>query len=112
MEDKSHLIAHFMAAGAEQRLEDYHFLRSTYETISGQEAQLNRILRMLDEDEIILGWHINSTPIGRLRSRSLYDFERTSEPTFLPGNIAYQRLREMEQEYFKKNASTQSPSYR
>ncbi|CAM2710152.1 unnamed protein product [Rotaria socialis] len=112
MTNKSHLIAHFMAAGAEQRLEDYHFLRNTYETISGQEAQLNRILRMLDDDEIVLGWHINSTPIERLRSRSLYDFERTSEPTFLPGNIAYQRLREMEQEDSKKNISMQSSSYR
>jgi hypothetical protein len=29
-----HLVAHFMAAGAEKRLEDYHFLRNTYETVS------------------------------------------------------------------------------
>ncbi|CAF3015656.1 unnamed protein product [Rotaria sp. Silwood2] len=109
MEDTSHLVAHFMAAGAEQRLDDYHFLRNTYETITGQETQLNRILRMLDEDEIVLNWYIDTTPIGRARSRSLYDFDRINEPIVLPGNIAYQRLREMEQEDFKIRPSSQVP---
>ena len=28
------MVTHFMAAGAEKRLEDYHFLRNTYETVS------------------------------------------------------------------------------
>jgi hypothetical protein len=27
------VVAHFMAVGAEKRLEDYHFLRNTYETV-------------------------------------------------------------------------------
>lgn len=102
MESTPHIVAHFMAAGAEQRLEDYHFLRNTYETVSGQEAQLNRILRMLDEDEINLNWHIDTTPIERARSRSLYDFNRTDEKLYLPGRIAYLRLREMEDEDLKK----------
>ncbi|CAF4266242.1 unnamed protein product, partial [Rotaria sordida] len=65
MEETPHLIAHFMAAGAEKRLEDYHFLRNTYETITGQEIQLNRILRMLGEDEFTLNWRTDLLPMGR-----------------------------------------------
>lgn len=69
---------------------------------------MNRILRMLDEDEIVLSWHIDNTPFERIRSRSLYDFNRINEPVVLPGSIAYQRLRDMEQEYLKKQPSQYS----
>ncbi|CAF3582941.1 unnamed protein product [Rotaria sp. Silwood1] len=106
MEDTSHLVTHFMAAGAEQRLEDYHFLRNSFETINGQESQLNRILRMLGEDEIFLGWYFDTTPIGRMRPRSYYEFDRINEPIVLPGSIAYQRLREMEKDDHKKRPSS------
>lgn len=67
---------------------------------------------MLDEDEITLNWHIDTTPIGRARSRSLYDFNRIGETSALPGRIAYERLREMEQEDMKKRPSSQFPSRR
>jgi hypothetical protein len=67
---------------------------------------------MLDEDEISLNWHIDTTPIGRARSRSVYDFDRTGDTIVLPGRIAYERLREMEQEDLKKRASSQFSSRR
>ncbi|CAF0927437.1 unnamed protein product [Rotaria sordida] len=109
MEDTSHLVTHFMAAGAGQRLEDYHFLVNTYETISDQETQLNRILRMLDEDEVFLSWYIDTTPLGRIRSRSYYSFDRINEPLVLPGSIAYQRLREMEKNDNRSRSSSYTP---
>ena len=64
---------------------------------------------MLDEDEIALNWRIDTTPISRARSRSLYDFERTGDSIVLPGSIAYQRLREWEREDLKRQAAS-SPS--
>lgn len=99
-----------MAAGAEKRLDDYFFLRNTYETVSGQEAQLNRILRMLDEDEINLSWRIDTTPLSRVRSRSLYDFERGGESLVLPGSIAYERLRDMEKDLYKHRPISRAKS--
>jgi hypothetical protein len=71
---------------------------------------LNRILRMLDQDEIALNWHIDTTPIGRTRSRSVYDYDRTGDTMNLPGRIAYQRLRERELEDLKRQPSPQVSS--
>jgi hypothetical protein len=65
---------------------------------------------MLDEDEISLNWRIDTTPIGRARSRSVYDFDRTGDSIVLPGSIAYQRLREMEQEDLKRQPLPQYSS--
>ena len=65
---------------------------------------------MLDEDEISLNWHIDTTPIGRARSRSAYDFDRTGDSIVLPGSIAYERLREMEQEDLKRQPLPQISS--
>ncbi|CAF0875371.1 unnamed protein product [Rotaria sordida] len=115
MEETPHLIAHFMAAGAEKRLEDYHFLRNTYETITGQEIQLNRILRMLGEDEFTLNWRTDLLPMGRGRYRSAYAFDRWSSGYNLQGCIAYERLRDLEHDHSKHtNLSTipSSPSRR
>jgi hypothetical protein len=67
---------------------------------------------MLGEDEIALNWHIDTTPIERARSRSLYDFDRIGDTKFLPGRIAYERLREMEQENLKKRPASHVPSSR
>ena len=67
---------------------------------------------MLDEDEIALNWRIDTTPISRARSRFLYDFDRTGDSLVLPGNIAYQRLREGEREDLKKQAASTSSSTR
>ena len=57
---------------------------------------------MLGEDEIVLNWHIDTTPIDRARSRLVTDFDRFGDPKYLPGRIAYERLREMEQEDLKR----------
>ncbi|CAF4526123.1 unnamed protein product [Rotaria sp. Silwood1] len=110
MEETPHLVAHFMAAGAEKRLEDYHFLRNTYETITGQEIQLNRILRMLGEDEFALSWRTDFLPIGRAYSRSVYDFDRWRNTVTLQGNIAYERLRDLEHDYSKHTNLPTIPS--
>jgi hypothetical protein len=64
---------------------------------------------MLEQDEIVLNWHIDTTPIGRARSRSIYNFDRTGNTIVLPGRIAYQRLRDTEEEYLKRRASSQVP---
>ncbi|CAF0751621.1 unnamed protein product [Adineta ricciae] len=101
MNDTPHLVAHFLAAGAEKRLEDYYFLRNTYETVAGQEVQLNRILRMLGEDEISLNWRMDLSPMGRSRCRSAFEFDRSNNPLVLKGNIAYERLRDLEQQTFR-----------
>lgn len=37
------MITHFMAVGAEKRLEDYHFLRSTYDTVGFVHSMLSVI---------------------------------------------------------------------
>jgi hypothetical protein len=65
---------------------------------------------MLDQDEIALNWRIDTTPIGRARSRSHYDFDRIGDSTALPGRIAYERLRESEQEASKKRPSLSIPT--
>lgn len=67
---------------------------------------------MLDEDEISLNWRIDTTPIGRARSRSVYDFDRGGDSIVLPGRIAYERLKEMEQEDLKKRPPPQASSRR
>jgi hypothetical protein len=67
---------------------------------------------MLGEEEIILDWRLGTTPIGRSRSRSVYDFDRIGDTKFLPGRIAYERFREMEQEYLKNQPISQVPSRR
>jgi len=67
---------------------------------------------MLDEDEISLNWHFDTTPIERARSRSVYDFDRTGDTIVLPGRIAYERLREMEKELLKNQPVPQVPSRR
>ncbi|CAF3733063.1 unnamed protein product [Adineta steineri] len=108
MDKRSYLNAHYLATGVEQCLDDYHFLRYSHETISGQETQLNRILRALNQDEIALNWYIDTTPIDRARSRSAYNFER---PVY-PGSIAYERLRDREREALKKRPSSYVPSQR
>lgn len=54
---------------------------------------MNRILRMLGEDEISLNWRLDLTPLGKARSRSPYDFDRWANATVLKGSIAYERLR-------------------
>ena len=54
---------------------------------------MNRILRMLGEDEISLTWRTDLLPIGRSRNRFPYDFERTGSTFVLQGSIAYERLR-------------------
>jgi hypothetical protein len=61
---------------------------------------------MLGEDEIALNWHIDTTPLGRARSRSVYDFDRMGDIRVLPGRIAYERLREMEHETLKKQPTS------
>lgn len=61
---------------------------------------------MLDEDEINLSWRIDTTPLSRVRSRSVYDFERGGESLVLPGSIAYERLREMEKELYKRRPTS------
>lgn len=48
---------------------------------------------MLGEDEFSLNWRSCLLPIGRGRSRSLYEFDRWSNTLVLKGNIAYERLR-------------------
>jgi hypothetical protein len=48
---------------------------------------------MLDEDEFSLSWRMGLSPIGRARSRSVYEFDRWNNPAVLKGNIAYERLR-------------------
>ncbi|CAF3885816.1 unnamed protein product [Rotaria magnacalcarata] len=105
-EETPHLVAHFMATGAEKRLEDYHFLRNTYETINSQEIQLNRILRMLGEDEFNLNWRTEFLPMGRARTRSAYDFDQWSRAMTLKGSIAYERLRELEHDSTKVGGAT------
>ncbi|CAF0986559.1 unnamed protein product [Adineta ricciae] len=94
-----------MITGAEQCLDDYHYIRSKIDVIHGQEEQLSRILRMLDQDDVILNGHLAATSLGRSRSNSRsYDFNRTC----LPGNIAYLRLREREQEDLKRRSLSSS----
>ncbi|CAF0986242.1 unnamed protein product [Adineta ricciae] len=99
-----------MITGAEQCLDDYHYIRSKIDVVSkifihGQEEQLSRILRMLDQDDVILNGHLAATSLGRPRSNSRsYDFNRTC----LPGNIAYLRLREREQEDLKRRSLSSS----
>ncbi|CAF3879351.1 unnamed protein product [Adineta steineri] len=110
MEETPHLVAHFMAVGAEKRLEDYHFLRNTYETITGQEIQLNRILRMLGEDEINLNWRADLLPIGRARRRTLYEFNQLNNTLVLKGSIAYERLRDLEHETFQRTREPSMPT--
>jgi hypothetical protein len=48
---------------------------------------------MLGEDEISLNWRLDLSPIGKARSRSLYDFDRWSNALVLQGSMAYERLR-------------------
>ena len=67
---------------------------------------------MLDEDEIALNWRVDLTPIGRARSRSVYEFDRFGDAMALPGRIAYQRLRESERDDLKRQAVTPSLSRR
>lgn len=57
---------------------------------------------MLGEDEITLNWFIDTTPIDRGRSRSLYDFDRVGGNRVLPGRLAYERLRELERDDAKR----------
>jgi len=54
---------------------------------------LNRILRMLGEDEISLNWRIDLSTVGRARARSAQDFDRWANSLVLKGSIAYERLR-------------------
>lgn len=62
---------------------------------------MNRILHMLDQDEVVLNGHLTASSLGRSRSNSRsYDFNRTC----LPGNIAYLRLREREEEDLKRRS--------
>jgi hypothetical protein len=67
---------------------------------------------MLGEDDIRLFWHIDTTPLGRARSQLDYNFERTNGTIVLPGRIAYERLRQMEQEDFKKQPSRRVNEFR
>ena len=72
---------------------------------------------MLGEDEVVLNWFIDTTPIERARARSLYDFDRVGGRSAYPGRIAYERLREMEREEGKRRPipstrSSRSISYR
>ncbi|UJR13707.1 hypothetical protein I4U23_000718 [Adineta vaga] len=102
MTNTPYLVTHFMVSGAEKCLGDYHYIRNTIDTIQGQEEQLNRILRMLNQDDASLHWHIDTTAErSRLNSRS-YNFDRSC----LPGNIAYLRLREREQQDLKKRSTS------
>ena len=55
--------------------------------------QLNRILRMMGEDEISLNWRTDLLPIGRARNRFPYDFDRAGNTLVLQGSVAYERLR-------------------
>jgi len=48
---------------------------------------------MLGEDEFSLNWRTDLLPIGRGRSRSVYDFDRWSNALVLKGSMAYERLR-------------------
>jgi hypothetical protein len=54
---------------------------------------------MLDEDEFSLSWRMGLSPIGRARSRSVYEFDRWNNPAVLKGNIAYERLRVINELY-------------
>ena len=67
---------------------------------------------MLGEDEIALNWFIDTTPIDRARSRSLYDFDRVGGARVLPGRLAYERLREIEREDVKRRPVPQVSSRR
>ena len=59
-----------------------------------------------------LNWRVDLTPIGRARSRSLYEFDRFGDSMALPGRIAYQRLRESERDDLKRQATVPSLSRR
>ncbi|CAF1448104.1 unnamed protein product, partial [Didymodactylos carnosus] len=117
-DNPQHQLTHFMAVGAEKRLENYFFLRNVHETVSilflpielnttdnffigvqvvSQEIQLNRILRMLDQEELDIFYRYDTLPIGYSRYRNLYEFDRFSYIYRLPGSDAYKRLKAMEQ---------------
>jgi hypothetical protein len=54
---------------------------------------------MLDEDEFSLNWRIDLSPIGRARSRSVFDFDRSHNTIVLHGSYAYERLRVIKEFY-------------
>jgi hypothetical protein len=48
---------------------------------------------MLGEDDVSLNWRLDLPPVGRARSRSLYEFDRWGSSLTLRGSMAYERLR-------------------
>ena len=54
---------------------------------------------MLGEDEFTLNWRTALLPIGRARSRSVYEFDRWNNALVLQGSIAYERLRVIKELY-------------